>query len=140
MKKIILLTLFGTLFTLNLHCQTDVDSEIRDFIITTEKSEKFPQLSIYAYEVVSNEEWNIKAYKGIYRIGGFIDHSYTHLLFIDGRKKYFIDTYKTTDIDVLKQILSLFEKSEYKYTDREKLLYIEDVLYILEENKDRIPW
>ena len=94
MKKIILLTLFGTLFTLNLHCQTDVDSEIRDFILSTERKEHFPQLSIYAYEVVSNEEWNIKAYKGIYRIGGFIDHSYTHLLFIDGRKKYFIDTYK----------------------------------------------
>lgn len=140
MKKLILLTFLGTLFTLNIHSQTDVDSEIRDFILSTERKEHFPQLSIYAYEVVSNEEWNIKSYKGIYRIGGFIDHSYTHLLFIDGRKKYFINTYKTTDIDVLKQILSLFEKSEYKYTDREKLLYIEDILYILEENKDRIPW
>lgn len=140
MKKLILLTFLGTLFTLNIHSQTDVDSEIRDFILSAERSEHFPQLSIYAYEVVSNEEWNIKSYKGIYRIGGFIDHSYTHFLFIDGGKKYFINTYEKTDIDVLKQVLSLFEKSEHKYTDREKLLYIKDILYILEDNKNRVPW
>ena len=140
MKKLFLLTLLGTLFTLNLHSQTKVDSEIKDFLYSAEKISTDLQLSVYAYEVSSNEEWNKQVRKGIYRIEAFTDHSYTHLLLVDGDKKIFIDTYKESDVDVLKQVLTYFDESEYEYTDKEKLLYIEDILFILKENSTRIPW
>ena len=137
--RALLLVLFSNIFVLNANSQTQVDSEIKAFIFSAERIRTDSRVSMYAYEVYSNEEWNLKAIKGIYRIGAFIDHSYTHLLFIDGNKKHFINTYKG-DIAALQQILSLFEECDYKYSDKEKLLYIQDILNILENNKTRIPW
>ena len=140
MIRLLLTLLFSNILVLNVISQTKVDSEIKNFLYSAEKISTDLQLSVYAYEVSSNEEWNKQVRKGIYRIEAFTDHSYTHLLLVDGDKKIFIDTYKESDVDVLKQVLTYFDESEYEYTDKEKLLYIEDILFILKENSTRIPW
>ena len=123
MKKLILLTFLGTLFTLNMHSQTDVDSEIKEFLIQKRKAR--PEVvSIYAYELLSNKEWDKDAKFGVYRIGTFSSHGWPYLLFIDDGKKYFSEESVFDIGGNINFLLSCFEKSKHKYTDSEQLAYI----------------
>ncbi len=127
MKKIILLTLLGTLFIFNSYSQTDVDSEIKDFLL--EKTKARPEVvSMYAYELLSNKEWDKDAKFGVYRIGTFSSHGWPYLLFIDDGKKYFSDKSIFNLRGSINFLLLCFDNSKYKYTDSEQLAYIKDLI------------
>lgn len=127
MKKIVILTLLGTLFTLNLHSQTEVDFEIKDFLLNKTKA-RSEVVSMYAYELLSNKEWDNDAKFGVYRIGTFSSHGWPYLLFIDDGKKYFSDNSIFNLRGSVNFLLSCFDKSKYKYTDSEQLAYIKDLM------------
>jgi len=128
MKKVIIVILLGSIFIPNLYSQVEVDSEIKDFLVKSEQLEDDSRVSMYAYELLSNEEWNKNVKYGIYRIGIFSSHAWPYLLFIDDGKKYFVEDCIFNISRNINSLFTFFENSKHKYTDSEKLAYIKKLL------------
>lgn len=114
------------------------DKEIAEFILKAEKlTDVFDTSgSLYAVELL-HPKMELSTKWGIFRIGMFIDHAYTHFLLIKDGKRTYVDTNKATE-EVLTTILNFLDESSV--SEETKLLYIRKVIGVCCDNLKRIPW
>ena len=71
---------------------------------------------------------------GLYKIGTFNSHSFSHLMWLENGKKYFIDCQYNLS-ETIKKVFVLWEKSKYKIPDSDKILYIEQIIGTYDANR-----
>ena len=140
MNRGVFLLLFQILlFDVMAQTITTSNMDIKNFLIEAGELSEKNKTSVYAFELLENKNYDKNNDCGLYRIGVFSDHSFTHLLLLDNKEKHFIDC-RSELSKILRTIFSLWEKSKCPIEDSRKISYIKKVIEIYEQNMNVIPW
>ena len=139
MKTLIAFFVFTISVTNMFSQENNIWTEVIGYLEAQEQFDKLERGNIYAYELLKDMELTDNAQDGIYRIGVFASHTFTHLMLLNNGKPIFLDN--VSDLaKTLNELLAFFNNIGTKISDHEKLHYIKEVLYWHESNKNRIPW
>lgn len=115
----------------------DYSHQIRDYLVHKGEIREGIRYSIYAFELLTADTiYNGSC--GIYRIGTFTDHGLTYLCIVDENNVFFLDFEDLAN--TMKSVLSFIDKPKYKFTEKEKIVYLRKIIDISIMNKNRIPW
>lgn len=142
MKQGVLILFMLTCFLMEnrLFAQDFKNEEVRKLLISAGELEQEDKCSYYAYEIETSNMMTSLDTCGVYRIGAHVSESYEHILLLDKQKTIFIDCHKKDLAQALKLLFSFFDNCSHRFTDSEKLSYIEGVVSIYSENETAIPW
>ena len=139
MRIVIVLFVLVTSMGDNVLAQDFKNKEVRDFLISIGEMKEDSKCSYFAYDLLKSDVLKPSDTCGIYKIGKDASDSFIHLLILDKQEKIFLkcpsDLYQT-----LSTVFSFFEKSSCRFTDSEKLAYIEGVMLVHYQNSIAIPW
>ena len=140
MMKTVIISFVLVIFAANVSSQErNIWAEVIGYLQAEEFSGKLERGHVYAYELLTNAELTLDGHDGIYRIGVFASHTFTHFMLLDNGKVTFLNGYSDLT-KTLEGLFLFFDDVGTKISCHKKLRYIKEVLYWHESNKNRIPW
>lgn len=115
------------------------DKDITQFLKQKEVcyDEKYGLGTAFAVNLLTFEGVTTNDKYGLYKIGTFNSHSSSHLMWLENGKKHFIDCIKNLS-ETLQKVFALWKESKCKLPDSEKLIYIEQIISIFDNNQPNL--
>lgn len=138
--KYLVISMCLMLLNSNLLAQTSF-KDIKKYLVEQGAIEKdfIDRTSVYAFELLSNNEFEGNEQYGIFKIGIYADHSLTYLLLLNDGINMFLDCYADLS-QTLNNVFIYFEHVGNRLTDAQKLLYIHKIVDVYIRNRNSIPW
>ena len=136
--KSLIVFLFLLILKCNLFAQSIIteDESITQYLKQKDVcyDEKYGLGTVFAVNLSTFDGLTINDKYGLYKIGTFSSHSSSHLMWLENGKKYFIDCIRNLS-ETLQKVLALLKESKCRIPDSEKLLYIERIISIFDDNQ-----